>query len=364
MATTLHAIADHRSLSLQIVATGMHLDPANGDGLGAIRSDGWKIAATVPWPAGEGPNRTVLAKNTGAAIAGLALAYDQLGSDIVLVVGDRVEAFAAAAAAHLSGRIVAHVHGGDRAAGQVDDALRHAITKLAHVHFPATRQSAERLLKLGEDAWRIRTIGSPGVDGIRSAAMPWRKIKEAFPSLRRRSYALAILHPVDADDAIEGRRMSDLLTAIAPTVERIVVVHPNNDPGANGIHRVLDQLGGDARFIVRRDVQRGIFLGLMRDAAVMVGNSSSGIIEAASFNTPVINVGPRQKGRECGENILHVSYSRRAISSALRQLWDGRTFIRNKSGNVYGGVGAGRRIAGALARLRISAKLRRKLIAY
>src|SRR5690348_11913590 len=149
MRTTLHAIQSHPSLELQLLATGMHLDRAHGRSIDAIRKEGWRVGATVSWPRSSTPAANAV--STGSAMAGIAQALERLQSDVVLVVGDRVEAFAAAAAGHVSGRVVAHVHGGDRALGQVDDSLRHAITKLAHVHFPATTRSANRLIKLGED---------------------------------------------------------------------------------------------------------------------------------------------------------------------------------------------------------------------
>src|SRR5437762_2002209 len=142
---------------------------------------------------GRAPSRAGdanVARATGEAMAAMAQAFDRLHSDIVLVTGDRVEPFAAASAAHLSGRIVAHVHGGDRALGQVDDTLRHAITKLAHVHFPATPASAQRLRKLGEDPWRIHRVGSPGIDSIAAQAMTFPELRAEFPSLARRRFAL------------------------------------------------------------------------------------------------------------------------------------------------------------------------------
>ncbi len=162
MQSVLRAIDSHPSLELQIVATGMHLDRRHGR---TIDSLGRKIHAIVPWRSKTGsPIET--AQSTGHAITHLAATFDRLKSDIVLVVGDRVEAFAAASAAHIGGKIVAHIHGGDRALGQVDDSLRHAITKLAHLHFAATKQSARRIKKLGEDDWRIFPVGAPGIDGI------------------------------------------------------------------------------------------------------------------------------------------------------------------------------------------------------
>jgi UDP-hydrolysing UDP-N-acetyl-D-glucosamine 2-epimerase len=365
MATTLRAIKDHGNLRLQIIATGMHLDPRHGDGIAAIRREGWHVDQIVPWPTGLGRKLSSNAARTGEAMATLARGFEKLKSDLVLVVGDRVEAFAAASAAHLSGCILAHIHGGDRAAGQADDCLRHAISKLAHVHFPATKQSADRLIKMGEDPWRVRRCGSPGVDGIADAAASWREVAAEFPGLSRRRFALVLHHPIEASEAAEEERMRELLGAVMrSSVDRIVVVHPNNDPGSRGIGRLLERLANDKRLLIRRDVHRPLFLGLMRDAAMMVGNSSSGIIEAGSFRTPVIDAGPRQRGRERGTNVVHVDHNGSAIARALRQLWDGKQFVRSRAPNVYGGEGAGKKIAGELGRLIMDARLRRKLIAY
>jgi GDP/UDP-N,N'-diacetylbacillosamine 2-epimerase (hydrolysing) len=365
MDSTLRAINAHRGLKLQIIATGMHLDSLHGDGIATIGKQGWRVDATVAWPAESGKRFTQRAEHTGLAMAGMARSFAKLKSDIVLVVGDRVEAFAAAGAAHLSGCILAHIHGGDRAAGQSDDCLRHAVTKLAHLHFPATKQSAERLSKLGEDPWRIRRCGSPGVDGIFNAAAEWLELGGEFPGLARRRFALVVHHPIESDEHIEATRMRELLDAVMRSkVDRIVVIHPNNDPGSRGIQRVLDEQGSDVRLLIRRDVPRNLFLGLMRDCACLIGNSSSGIIEAGSFGTPVVDIGPRQLGRERGPNVLHCEYGRKAITAALRKLWDGSRFIRLRGSNAYGTSGAGVRIASELAKLKIDAKLRRKLIAY
>ena len=357
MRTALEAIRSHPGLELQIVCTGMHLDPAHGRTIDTVRSDGWTVDAEVAWePSGGSAVRTAV--STGRATAALAETFERLGSEIVLVVGDRVEAFAAAAAGHISGKVVAHVHGGDRALGQVDDSLRHAITKLAHVHFPATEKSASRLVRMGEDRWRVMRIGSPGVDRIRSVAAQW-------PGLRRRHYALLVLHPTSADPDLEQSRAAMIAKAVSDVgFERIVIVYPNNDPGSAGIIRHWESLAGDGRFIVRRDVPRAQFLGMMRDAAVMVGNSSGGIIEAASFGTPVVDVGPRQAGRERSGNVVNVPFDRLRIRRALSAVWNGGSPQRSAAANVYGGDGAGRRIAAAISRLDVNDRLLRKLVAY
>lgn len=368
MHSVLSAIRDHPRLSLQIVVTGMHLDPAHGRTVDDVAREGWRIDRTVPWEPNSGRDRATNARNTGRAIAGLADAFAELRSEIVLVVGDRVEAFAAAAAGHLGGLAVAHVHGGDRAAGQTDDSLRHAISKLAHVHFPATRQSAQRLYALGEERRRIFRAGSPGIDGIVEAAAGRAAIQDRIGPLTPRRFALLVLHPADTDDALEGRRAKTVLAAVKSVpFEQVMIVHPNNDPGSGGIARAWEGLSArenTGRFRVERNVPRPVFLGLLRDAAVLVGNSSSGIIEAASFRTPVIDIGPRQRGRERGRNVVNVPYQQSAIRQALRTIWNQGAPRRARSGNVYGGDGAGRAIAATVATLRIDDRLLRKLIRY
>jgi UDP-N-acetylglucosamine 2-epimerase (non-hydrolysing)/GDP/UDP-N,N'-diacetylbacillosamine 2-epimerase (hydrolysing) len=369
--SVLHTIRSHPRLKLQIVATGMHLDPARGSSINDIAASGFDVDASVPWDSTD-TSPTATAQQTGRAIAELAHAFDRLESDIVLVVGDRVEAFAGATAGHISGRIVAHVHGGDRALGQVDDSLRHAITKLAHVHFPATRESDQRILKLGEDRWRVQRAGSPGTDGIVTDAVSVAELVSNGLALRPHRFALLVLHPVDAEDAVEQKRAELVLRATqAIGFERIVIIHPNNDPGAAGVVRCWQAHRGDKRLIIRPNLSRPLFLGLLRDAAVLVGNSSSGIIEAASFGTPVVDIGPRQAGRERSANVMHVDYSARAIQSALRKIWRNGQPIRRGAINVYTLRRAGKtataakKIADVLAGLDISdPRLRRKLIAY
>jgi len=354
MRSVLQSIRSHRRLKLQIVATGMHLSARHGRTVAKIDAD-----RIVPWR-GES-----LAAATGNAVAGLSRAFAALRPDIVLVVGDRVEALAAATAAHLRGIPIAHVHGGDRALGQVDDCLRQAISKLSHIHFPATVGSARRLWRMGEDHWRVHAVGSPGIDDIRVIAAPPSQLTAQFPTLVKHRFALLLLHPVDADESLEFRRARMVLrTLVRSGIDHIVIVYPNNDPGSGGIIRCWRERAREERLVVRRDVERTLFLGLLRDAALLVGNSSSGIIEAASFATPVIDIGPRQLGRQRSGNVLDVPYQAGKIDAAIRRIWRAGRPVRLSCRNVYGGGGAGRRIAKILARQKINARLLRKIISY
>lgn len=347
MRSVLESVRKDRRLRLRIVATGMHLSAKHGRTIETFTAD-----ELVPW---RGPSPAIA---TGNAVAALARIFARMRPDVVLIVGDRVEALAAATAAHLSGIAVAHVHGGDRALGQVDDSLRHAISKLAHIHFPATSQSAQRLKKMGEDAWRIHRVGSPGIDAVhRIAAAPDHLVKHKF--------ALLLLHPMDADESVEFRRARMILNSLVRRgIQRIVIIYPNNDPGHAGIIRCWRKHARGERFIVRPNVQRAVFLGLLRDAAMLVGNSSAGIIEAGSFATPVVDIGPRQLGRQRGRNVVNVPYQRERIDAAIGRIWRGGHPIRRRAVNIYGGGSAGRKIAAILGGLQVDDRLLRKIIAY
>jgi UDP-hydrolysing UDP-N-acetyl-D-glucosamine 2-epimerase len=342
----------------------MHLDPRHGRSIDAIRREGWKIDAVVPWrPASN--DAADVARETGAAMANVSRAFDKLDPDVILVCGDRVEPFAAASAAHVAQRFVAHVHGGDKAQGQVDDALRHAITKLSHIHFAATKQSATRIRKLGEDISCIHVVGTPGLDGIEDEALTMMEARQLVPDVRKHFFALVVLHPDEPSEKLAFGRSSMLLSAVGRIgFERIVIVAPNNDPGAAGIFRAWSAATTQPNVTVHRDLPRPAFLALMRDAAVLVGNSSAGIIEAASFGTPVVNVGPRQLGRERSGNVTDVSYSEAAIRKTLAKVWNRGKPLRFTGRNVYGSAGAGQRIADILGRVKLNDALRRKLITY
>jgi len=372
MQSTLRAIQSHPKLELQIMATGMHLDPQHGDPLSAFRDSGFQPDAIIPWPSSsKSPSAT--AQFTGRAIASLAKEFQELKPDIILMVGDRVEAFAAASAAHISQIPIAHVHGGDRALGQIDDSLRHAITKLAHLHLPATKESAQRIENLGEQKFRIHTVGSPALDDITGDLAPWSAILNDLPALPRGRYALILLHPSSANHHSEYERAHSLAAQVLRgNVEGLVFIYPNNDPGSAGIIRAWEHwqasplLMGDLNLSVGmyKNLPRNLYLTFLQNAAVLIGNSSSGIIEAASFGTPVINIGDRQKGRERNKNVIDVPANPAAIRRALKKVWNNGRPIRFPRKNIYGSGRTSQKIAHLLATIPLDDRLRRKLISY
>ncbi|HEV8606504.1 MAG TPA: UDP-N-acetylglucosamine 2-epimerase [Tepidisphaeraceae bacterium] len=371
MESTLRAIQSHPKLQLQLIATGMHLDRAHGQPLSAIREAGFKPNITIPWPSSKSPSST--AQSTGRAIASLSSAFQKLKPHIILIVGDRVEAFAAASTAHISQIPIAHIHGGDRALGQVDDSLRHAITKLSHIHLPATKESANRIAKLGEDRFRIQLVGSPANDNIHKSPAPWSDIAKRIPQLRQRRYALLLLHPVSPDAATEAQLALGILSQVVKTgFDHTVIIYPNNDPGSSGIlsaWELIEKFRGRVgamrdRITLFRDLPRSLYLAFLKHAASLVGNSSSGIIEAASFSTPVLDIGPRQLGRQRSQNVRHCDYDAAQILRSLKLIWNNGQPRRSPAANVYGRGDTSRRIASLLASIPLDNRLRRKLISY
>ena len=294
----MRAVAEHDALELRCVVTGTHLTT------GSVGDIAFPLAARVPMQRDGETGRAADAAALGRGVSGFASLFDEMQPDVVLVLGDRIEAFAAAAAGSVMGLRVAHVHGGDRAEGVADEAMRHAITKLAHLHFPATAQSRRRLLRLGEDPAAVWNVGSPAVDGLSG-------VRPAADAPR----LIVMMHPVGDNDQTERGRMAEVLAAAAPFDP--LVLMPNHDPGRGGIVQAISDAGIEAV----DHLPRARFLSLLAGAAsgdrggAIVGNSSAGLIEAAVLRVPCVNVGSRQAGRETPPNVRQ----RRAGPSSHRR---------------------------------------------
>jgi UDP-hydrolysing UDP-N-acetyl-D-glucosamine 2-epimerase len=241
----------------------------------------------------------------GVGVSELASIFARLAPDIVVVRGDRIEAFAAASAASIGGIRVAHIHGGDRAEGIADEAMRHAITKLSHIHLAASAQSAERIARLGEDDARIHLVGSTAVDGLDAmAAMSGERHDElGAPDF------VFLMHPVgrtDSDEEQDALRVLEALVARG----RVTALAPNSDPGRDGIARAIRTMSERMPDRVRAlsNLRRTEFIGLLKHPSIraIVGNSSAGLIECAALGVRAVNIGSRQGGRERADNVRDV----------------------------------------------------------
>ena len=356
--TVMDAIERHRRLELQVVVTGMHLLKKFGHTIDEIVADGWRIGLRTPMQAGDD---RPLDQTFGLArgIVGMSRYFERAGTEVVVVLGDRIEAMAGALAGVTSGRILAHIHGGDVAPGHLDEGLRHAITKLAHIHLAATRQAARRIIRMGERAEHVHFVGAPGLDHL-------YEFLAQRPAQPKSASALVLQHPSGRPPAREQRTMSAILRAVDNAGLEPIVIYPNSDAGHTGIIAAIESAARKRRRVplrTERSVPREEYLRLLADARVLVGNSSSGIIEAACAGTPVVNVGDRQRGRQrsgpsvvdCGETYAAI---RAAITAALKRHphLGGRT--------CYGDGQAGQRIADIIADTPINDALRRKQITF
>jgi len=337
----LRALGATRGLGVQLVVTGMHLLPEFGGTVREItrdgRREGWSVAARVPmYQKGDEP-----AESLARGIAGMARTLGRLQPDLVFVLGDRLEILAAACAA-LTRRVpIAHLHGGETAPAQWDEQIRHAVTKMAQLHFCATEAARERILRMGEDPRRVHLVGAPALDEARVfLKREGKRATAAAPGPR----ALVVLHPTSPDESVEFARARMMLGALgAAGIRDVLASGPNNDPGHRGILRAYRAAG--VPMVMSLTQQE--FWREMASRRILVGNSSSGIIEAATFRCAVVNIGDRQGGRERNGNVLDVPWKAQGIRAALRRVLSDRAYGRRVASgeNLYGDGGAARRIA-------------------
>jgi UDP-hydrolysing UDP-N-acetyl-D-glucosamine 2-epimerase len=350
LAPVMHAIDEHPQLELLVIVAGAHLLPPALTFREVKAAFGDRVADAVPMQRPGRRSRSADVAATGAGVARFGRSFDQLEPDWVLVLGDRIEAFAAATAASIGGRAVAHVHGGDRAEGVADEAMRHAITKLSHLHLAATPTSAERIRRMGERHDDVLVVGSPAADGL-DRFDPTDD--DAYQTLGRPE-AVVLFHPVGRHDEEEESAATSVLEAALSANERVLALMPNHDPGRTGIARALEAAAGrePGRLNVLEHLPRGRFAGLLKRLAhdargVLVGNSSSGLIEAAVLGLPAVDIGPRQGGRERPSSVVHTDSDRQdAVAEAIARA---RALDRGRFGHPYGDGRSGERIAHALA---------------
>jgi len=365
----LRAMQRRPRLDPRLIVTGMHLLPQFGRTVDQIRAAGWRVHATVRMQSGRGVSEEPEALAHG--ISGIARALDRLDCPVALVLGDRIEAFAAACAATVARRVLCHIHGGDRALGDLDDIYRDAISRMAHVHLAASQEAVLRLRRMGEEPWRIHLVGAPGLDDIRAFHTRWGqrarrtnvRLQELIGPLAGRSYAVVIQHPIGRSDSAEAATMRRVLKSVEAADLDGVIIFPNSDAGHKGIVREIARWQKRRQWLVFRSLPREDYLLLASHAAVLVGNSSSGIIESATLGVPAINIGPRQEGRlRCGPSVVDVPDQSQAIRRAVARA--ARAARPAQARSVYGDGRAGERIADILGRLRLGDRLIRKRLMF
>ena len=322
------------SLKLQLLATGMHLSKDFGSTYKEIEKDGFKINKKINIIL-KSDKSVGIAKSTGKAIEGFAKVYKEIKPDIVVVLGDRFEIFAAATAAHISRIPIAHIHGGELTEGAFDDAFRHSITKMSHLHFTSVEEYRKRVIQLGENPKRVFNIGAIGLDNIKKLKLFTKKELEKDLNFRFNKYNLLVtFHPVTLEPNIAKKHFKNLLGALAQLENtNIIFTKANADTGGKAINALIDlyvkkNKGNAVSFV---SMGRLCYLSALRYVDAVVGNSSSGIIEAPSFNVPTVNIGDRQKGRIQAESVINCSGKNKSIIGALNRALYLKKIFRTKT---------------------------------
>jgi UDP-N-acetylglucosamine 2-epimerase (non-hydrolysing)/GDP/UDP-N,N'-diacetylbacillosamine 2-epimerase (hydrolysing) len=355
----LRRIRDERELALRLLVTGMHLSPRFGMTVGSIEADGFEAAERVE-SLSDSDDPAAVAESMARGTAGFARVFARSRPDILVVLGDRFEMHAAALAALPFKIPVAHIHGGESTEGAIDDALRHSMTKLSHLHFTATREYGDRLVRMGEEPWRVTVSGAPSLDNLASVKKLAPAELEARFGLRVTPDTLLVtFHPATLESGDAGCQADELLAALAASGRPVVFTMPNADTGGLAIRERIE------RFVQSEPAAQAVenlgtegYFSLLALCAAMVGNSSSGLLEAPSFGLPAVNVGTRQQGRVRGANVIDVGCTRDGIARGLAKALDPafRESLRGKE-NPYGDGRAAERIVARLGEVHLDRRL-------
>jgi UDP-hydrolysing UDP-N-acetyl-D-glucosamine 2-epimerase len=345
----MRAIQQTAGLKLQLVATGMHLSPEFGTTINHIRDEGFAVDDAVESLLSS-DSGTGVAKSVGIGTIGFADAFARLAPDLVVVLGDRFETFAAAQAAMFMRLPMAHLFGGDVTEGAVDESIRHAISKMSHLHFTSNRDSTRRLMQLGEDPSRIHTIGSPGIDAIKRLKLMDRETvgREVGMALGPRNM-LVTFHPVTVETGRSVNELDELFGALSilDPEWRLFFTLANADAEGRALNGRIEAFAASRpNAIAVASLGQLRYLSLMNQVDVVVGNSSSGVLEAPSLNVPTVDVGDRQKGRERANSVFNAPAERNAIVAAIS-----KAAIRGRQPTVspYGDGESSRRFADVIA---------------
>jgi len=347
-------IKSRPDMELLPAAVGAHLEKEWGHTVKHIENDGFTNVAKIKTFSGS-TSPEGIAATTAATLKGLSAFFGMAKPDIAVLLGDRYEILAAAMAALIHNIPIAHLGGGEISEGVIDDSIRHALTKLSHLHFVITEKCAERVRALGEEAWRVHVSGSPRLDFVTN--IKYTSKEELGQKLGidfSRKAALVIFHPLTLENENTARQTEELVAALKETDFSKIIFYPNIDTNSEVIIKMLENFAADKSNHAKifKPLEMADYLGVLNSVDLMIGNSSAGIVESPSFKLPVVDIGNRQKGRDCMQNVIHVSNSKSAILAGIEKALspDFRESLKDMK-NIYGDGAASKKIADELSRI-------------
>jgi UDP-N-acetylglucosamine 2-epimerase (non-hydrolysing)/GDP/UDP-N,N'-diacetylbacillosamine 2-epimerase (hydrolysing) len=359
----LFEIQKNTKLELFLIVTGMHLSKKHGKSINEIIKDGFSVFRSfnmIP----KADSKFEATKQLGTSIINFSKIFEKLQPDINVVLGDRDEMLASSIAAYHANIPNAHIHGGDRSQGGIDEYNRHAITKMSNFHFAASQKSRTRIIKMGENQKYVYFTGSPSIDEIISNKITNKnELEKKYSHLFSGNEIILLQHSVTTQIQYSQKHILQTLTAIKNLGIKTIAIAPNSDPGNTAIFNALKTFAKKNNFMdFYENVPRSDFLGFLKYGGVLVGNSSSGMIEASYFNIPVVNIGIRQKGRERGNNVIDVGNSKDAIFTAIHKSLKKNVYQKNKK--IYGNGHTAKKIVKYLENVKLSDELLKKQIMY
>ncbi len=357
-------IKNSPNLDLSLIVTGMHLIPQFGSTYKEILRDGFTISHKVYMYNNKSNKALYHADALSCGIVGFAEVLNKTKPSILVVFGDRLEPLAATLAGAMLKIPVAHIHGGDKTdSGHIDESIRNSISQFAHIHFTATKSHSQRLIRMGEEPWRIFQTGALGLDSsINEKSMSKRDLFNKLKINNKSKTMVCLFHPNDIELKMVGNQMREILESIKEIGIQTVIIFPNNDVGSHEIIKEIKKI--KMNFVrIYKSLPHITYTNLLRHADVLIGNSSSGIIEAPTFGLPAVNIGLRNTGREHGNNVIFVSAERKKIIKAVKMaLLDKKFRLKAKKGiNPYGGGNVSKKITNILNKIKINERLMRKV---
>jgi GDP/UDP-N,N'-diacetylbacillosamine 2-epimerase (hydrolysing) len=352
----MQGIKDEPSLTLQIIATGMHLSPQFGNTYQEIEGDGFVIDRKVQMLTGS-DTPVGIAQSMGNGLIGFADALNELKPDLLVVLGDRFEIFSAVSAALVARIPIAHIHGGELTEGLIDDAIRHSITKMSHLHFVATEDYQNRVIQLGESPSHVFNVGGLGIDNIsKTKLMSKEEVEDHLQFNFQERNLLITFHPVTLEDETATEQFCELLAALDehPNVG-LIFTTPNADPGGRVLFGLIDGfVHARKNAICRTSLGSNLYLSCLAQVDGVIGNSSSGLLEVPTFKIGTINIGDRQRGRLTCSSVINCRATRNDINVALTKLFTSE-FQKNLQTvvNPNGVSGASERIVDILTHIQI-----------
>lgn len=351
-------------MDYQILATHMQLLPEFGMAVNEIERDGFRVDERL-YMTLDGYTNQTMTKSLGLLLIELTTSLTRLKPDILLLAGDRGEQLMGAIAGGHLGIPCAHIQAGELS-GNIDGIVRHSITKLVHLHFAANEEFAQRVRKMGEQDFRVHNVGAPQLDELLDGDYTeMEELNDRFSIDSNEELLLAVQHPVTEEEELAAIHIRETIEALKEYGKKTVMIYPNADGGSAEVRKALQKLKG-TNIQLFRNLPRKDYLGLMRRASLIVGNSSSGILEAPTFGLACINIGRRQNGRPQADNVLNVeSYNKQSILEGIRKALSKEFQTRALSSvNPYGNGGSSEKIYQILKKTRIDSKLLNKEMAY